>query len=396
MLEKRNADFPYILFLVYVLFYSGQSIYNTYLNLYLSQVGLSYSQVGMTISISTICVLAGQMNWGIASDRCRSKNLILSILLLAASMISLMFYLGSGYFYLIAAVSLFAFFFNPIVPLLDNYTIEYIEKNGKSDYGHLRMGGTIGYCITVLLIGLLLKDDYRGIFILVSAALFLCFMLYRTLPKISGYRSRENHTSWKDILGNRTLIGLILFSLIFNLGLSFFYSFYPIYFTEIGGNSSLIGTMMFLCAVSEIPMLLIIDKIVRKIGLEHTLIIAGIVTSARWLLLFVLRNPSAAIFVSLLHGIGYTSFSYCIITYIGRSVPKDMRATCQTLNALIGTVGSKVLFGYIGGLASEAFGANRIMLASSLLMLVSTCVFAMWSRDIERLSANLVQKKEAL
>ena len=52
--RPQREAFPICLFSLYVLFYSGQSIYNTYLNLYLSSEGLSDSQIGFIISVSTL------------------------------------------------------------------------------------------------------------------------------------------------------------------------------------------------------------------------------------------------------------------------------------------------------------------------------------------------------
>lgn len=385
----RKEGFPIFLFVFYLLFYSGQSIYNTYLNLYLDANGLTYSQIGVIVSVSTIFLLLAQMGWGILSDRSKYKNRVVSLLLALTIISALSFYINSSFLFLALAVTMFSVFFNPIVPLLDNYTMEYIEGR-RWDYGHLRMGGTIGYCITVLTVGFVIDESYSVIFYLVAFFLFLCFVISLCMPKIEGHRTEKTRSSFKELLNNKVLIGLILFNLAFSMGLNFFYNFYPIYFTSIGGNSSEIGSMMFFCAVTEIPMLLIIRKIVSRIGIRFTLILAGIVTTVRWILLYTISDPSVAIFVNLLHGFGYTSFSYCIITYISKSVPRDLRATGQMANALIGTVGSKVIFGYVGGIASEAIGANQMLLFSAALMGISTLIFFVWGSGKRELDRSVV------
>ena len=72
--QPQREVFPICLFSLYVLFYSGQSIYNTYLNLYLSSEGLSDSQIGFIISVSTLFILLAQLFWGWVSDRVKSKK----------------------------------------------------------------------------------------------------------------------------------------------------------------------------------------------------------------------------------------------------------------------------------------------------------------------------------
>lgn len=373
--------FPVRLFALYVLFYAGQSIYNTYFNLYLSSTGLTESQIGLIVSVSTVCLLAAQLFWGIVSDRASSKNGVLHLLYLAAALVSLCFYLGRSYWFLLLMGTAFAVFFNPLIPLQDNFVLEHLERS-RWDYGQVRMGGTIGYCLTVLFIGFFLRDDYRPIFWMVALCMVGCRLLCIGLPKVRGYRAQGAKRPWRELLGNRTLIGLILFNLVFSIGMNFFYNFYSIYYVSdaVGGSSSLVGLMMFFSAVSEIPILMLIHRMIKRLGIRGTLILAGCVTVLRWLLLAVLHQPAPILFVNLLHGMGYTGFSYCIITYIGKTMPHELRATGQSLNALLGNVVSKVLFGFLGGFASQSFGADRIMLFSAGMMAAGTLVFAVWSR----------------
>ena len=106
--QPQREVFPICLFSLYVLFYSGQSIYNTYLNLYLSSEGLSDSQIGFIISVSTLFILLAQLFWGWVSDRVKVKNRILELLYLATAVISLLFYVGSSFWFLLAAVTFFS------------------------------------------------------------------------------------------------------------------------------------------------------------------------------------------------------------------------------------------------------------------------------------------------
>ena len=145
---------------------------------------------------------------------------------------------------------------------------------------------------------------------------------------------------------------------------------------------------MFACSVSEIPMLFFIHRIIRKIGVRGTLILSGGVTVLRWALLFLLRDPILVIPVNLLHGIGYTAFNYCLVTFIARTVPRELRATGQTLNAIISNVVSKIMFGMVGGLASDLLGVGPVMLVNAVVMAVAILIFARWSASNPALAEN--------
>jgi PPP family 3-phenylpropionic acid transporter len=373
--------FPIRLFVIYYLFYACQSIFSTYLNLFLAGEGLGASRIGLIVSVSTGFILGAQLFWGMASDRARAKNSVLLLLYGASAGAALLFYAGGGFWFFLAAVSLLSVFFYPIIPLQDNIMLESFES-GRWDYGHIRMGGTLGYCVTVLGIGFILRDRYRVIFLIISLILGLCFIAALGLRRIDGSRGKARKTPYRELLNNKALLGMIAFNMAFSMGLNFFYNFYPIYFTSIGGDSALIGTMMFVCALSEIPVLLVINRWVARFGPEKILAAAGLVTALRWFLLFTLRNPYLIIAVNLLHGIGYTGFSYCVITYINHTVPRDLRATSQSVNAMLSTIASRVIFGYAGGLIAEHLGTNYLILLSGVTTAGASVVFVCWAKKV--------------
>ncbi|MCA5011343.1 MFS transporter, partial [Clostridioides difficile] len=70
-----------------------------------------------------------------------------------ASIISALgFYLTNSYWHVLFLVAAFSAFFVPIIPLNDNITLESLTGS-KWDYGRIRLGGTIGYAVTVVLAG---------------------------------------------------------------------------------------------------------------------------------------------------------------------------------------------------------------------------------------------------
>ena len=375
-----ESHFHTRLFSIYFLYYAGQAIYSTYLNLYLADAGLSQSQIGMTVSISTLFLLLTQTFWGDLSDRSKNKNTVLKILFLGSILSVCLFYASKSFWFLLFVITLLSLFFVPTVPISDNITLELLEKS-RWDYGQVRMGGTIGYAVTVLIIGFVLNGHYGDIFWMVAALLTAGFVLSMRLPRVQGYRSKKRKTPYREILKDKNMVALIVFSLAFYMGLNFYNNFYAIYFRSLGGTSAQIGILMFTCASTEVPCLIFMNRLIKRFGVQRVMLCAGLVTSLRWLLLFLLNQPVLIIAANLLHGFGFTAFSYGIITYINEHVPRDLRATTQSLNALISSVCSRVIFGFIGGIASEMLGANHIMLASGVIMAAATAGFALWSRN---------------
>ncbi len=359
---------------IYVVFYSAVAIFSGYLNLYLDSVGLSEPQIGAIASISTICTFFAQLVWGSIADKVNNKVRLMQFMMLVASLVSLLFYANTSFVYLAVLVSLFSVFFNPITPIQDALTLEMLEGK-KTDYGHVRTGGTIGYSFTALIVGSALQDRYRHIFWMVGIALLLCWILSFGYPKLTVIQEQVKIKTPKGLFKNKLLIGLVIFNFIFSIGMSFYYTFYPIYFVSIGGTSALVGTLMFVAAMTEVPMLFICRKLTNKIGIKNLLVIASLATMLRWFLLSIVVNPTLVIFVGVLHGVGYTSFSYSLVTYINDALPRHMRARGQSLNVLVGQVLPRVVFGYLGGLATSHFGIQRVLQANAILLGVAMLGF---------------------
>lgn len=372
-----DADkFPTRFFLLYILFYSGQAMYGVYFNLYLSNIGFSNTMVGLLAALSTLVLMVAQPFWGIMSDRAQKKNTILKILYVLAALSAIMYYQSTNYLYVILISLIFTMFFSSITPLQDNITLEYLSEK-KWDFGQIRMGGTIGYAITVVVSGVMIRNRYSQIFWVISLFLLLCFFMMLTLPPVPGFRTRTEKAPFSAIIKNKMFMCLIAFNLAYSLGVNFFYTYYPIYFESIGGNSSFIGVLMFTCAIAEVPFLLIIDKILKKFGIIKLLVAAAVVSSLRWFLMYFLTNPILIIITNLLHGFSFSSFTYCMVTYINKSVPKSLRATGQTFNTMVSAFFSKVVFGFLGGVASDIFGTNKLMLISSIITLLASVVFGL-------------------
>jgi len=374
--------FPARIFLLYILFYSGQSIYNTYLNLYLTEQGFTKAMIGAVMSISTIFLLLAQLFWGIASDRAKSKNTIIKALFGGCAAVALLFYISANYLYLLFIITLFSIFFSPIIPLNDNLTLELLEGT-EWDFGQIRMGGTIGYAVTVFAVGFTLKDQYSPIFWMTSVMMLFCLIIASGLPNVKKSQVKKGKTPFMEIFKNKTLISLVVFNIISSFGMNIYQSYYPIYFASIGGTSSQIGIMMFVSAVSEIPFLLVARRAVQKFGVEKIIIIAGLVTGIRWLLLYFVSSPTLIITTSLLHGVSFVGSNYCMTTFINKTVPADLRATSHSVFAFIGTFFSRIVFGYLGGLSGDLFGINNMMLVSSMVSFVGVIIFMISSKKLE-------------
>lgn len=372
----RGAEpFPFKMFMIYVLFYAGQAIYNVYMNLFLDQNGFTKTQLGLLSSVSTIVLVLIQPLWGILSDKSKSKNQIVGMLLLVCALAGLAFYASKTALWLAFCVLLFNVFFNPAVTLQDNYTLEMLE-GGRWDFGQLRLGGTLGYAACAALIGFAVQTNYNQIFWMMGVFFVITGGLYFTLPRVSGHREKKQKVKYSVLLKDRRLICMFLFNIVYSLGTAFFYQFFSIHYkNELGASSVMVGLLSTFGALSEIPFFWFAGRLQKRFGTKALMLFAGTAAAVRWLLLSMLTNTTAILFVNMLSGCGFVGFSYSMIRYINDNVPKSMRATAQSLNGILGTFFSRIIFTPISGILADHFSVSTVLFANGILMVGAVLLF---------------------
>ena len=380
---KKSDPFPIRLFLVYVFFYAGQAIYNVYLNLFLNSKGFTNTKLGLVSSISTAALVLIQPYWGILSDKSKGKNRIVGSLLMVCAAVGLCFYLSSAKIWLVFCVLCFNVFFNPAVTLQDNYTLEYLE-NRRWDFGQLRLGGTIGYASCAALIGFAVGTDYDQIFWMVAIFLTFTAINYFTLPKIAGHRAKKQKVRYSVLLKDRRLICMFLFNVIYSLGTAFFFQFFAIYYkNELGATSVMVGWLSTFGALAEIPFFWFAGRLQKKFGTKALMIFAGTAAACRWILLASLTDHYAILVANMLSGCGFVGFSYSMVRYINDNVPKEMRATAQSFNGILGTFVSKIIFTPISGLLADHFGVQPVLYMNGFLMVAAVISFVILFKKAE-------------
>ena len=376
LVADGREPFPFKMFLIYVLFYAGQAMYNVYLNLFLNQNGFSNTQLGLLSSVSTVVLILVQPLWGVLSDKSKSKNQIVGMLLLISAIVGLAFYASKTALWLSLCVLLFNVFFNPAVTLQDNYTLEMLE-GGRWDFGQLRLGGTLGYAACAALIGFVVETNYGQIFWMIGVFFIITGVLYFTLPRVSGHREKKQKVKYSLLLKDRRLVCMFVFNIVYTLGTAFFYQFYSIHYSnELGASSVMVGLLSTFGALSEIPFFWFAGRLQKRFGTKALMLFAGASAAARWLLLSMLTNTSVILVVNMLSGCGFVGFSYSLIRYINDNVPKSMRATAQSLNGILGTFFSRIIFTPISGILADHFSVSTVLLGNGLLMVAAVLLFA--------------------
>lgn len=374
MLEKSTR--VYLLFLgLYGVSYMGNAVYGTFMPVYLKNIGLSHTSIATLLSFGPLIAILAQPVWGNIGDRSESKNSVLQILLLGSAITVLLFPLSNQYIYLLMIICLTTFFQTSIYPLSDAITLEHLSRT-KWAFGPIRLAGTIGYAFMSVAFGMIAKRNISSIFLVYSIVMLVAIIISIQLPKIKGHQSHRKKVSLLVLLKNRKLMLFMLLNFIVQITLGYYYSFFPIYFQQLGGDSGLLGLSMLFSSISELPFLLFGDKIIRRFGIPAVLLGTAFFAGLRWLLLYFVHNPYLVLPIQMLHGLIFIVLMVTLAIYINQEVPKELKASGQTLNGLISLGLARIIGSMAGGVASEFVGMRDVFLYSAVVAFVTFIVFA--------------------
>ena len=388
--DERHERYPGYFLMLYALTYMTNAIFGTFMPVYLNRIGFTRAMTGSLLAIGPLVAVASQPVWGFVGDRAPSKNLILKVLLIGAAMAVLLFPVSNSWIWLLMIFALFTLFQSSINPMSDAITLEYLESR-RWQFGPIRLAGTIGYAAMSLLAGRLVEWNIKIIFPLYSLMALAGFLVMFRIPGVLGHHKTKRKLAPWLLLKNKPVMLLISFSFIIQITLGFYYSFFSIHFTNLGGSSSQLGLAMLITAASEIPFLLLADKIIRRFGVPLTLVLSSLIISLRWLLLHLVTNLSWIVAINAMHGLSFIVFQYCLAVFISKNVPDELKASGQTLNALLSMGIARLIGSMLGGMLSDRFGIQQMFLWTSLLGFAAALVFGTIFLRINRKQAKSTQ-----
>ena len=301
---------------------------------YLKDRGLTGIKIGIILSIPPFMMFLVQPFYGMLADRFGYKKCLLLSSILAS--LTYVFYIFDGGFVYLFVITVFmALFYNTLQPLLDSLSLKLVETNPKFSYGTLRIAGAAGWAFTGIITGQLIDAISTTVIFAISAVSMLLTFIFSFLlnyePKRSTSQANQSFENVKEVFANKTLLFLLLSVFLISAVATTIWNFYSIYMKENGASASLVGYGISFQGLCELPLFYFSAKIIGKLGIRNSLIITIFTTAVRMLLYSVVKNPYAAVFIEVLHGISWSLFWVVCVEYVNMLVKKDWRATGQSL-----------------------------------------------------------------
>lgn len=337
---------------------------------YLKGIGMNGTQIGLIVSIGPIVALIAQPIWGLASDRTHRPREILGALLLL-SLISSLFLVNAGSFYpFLLLYALLHFFLSGAVPLTDGMALGYMKRMG-TDFGKIRQWGAIGFAVATFVVGAVAEQWGTGIIFYVFALSQLVGFLF--LRNLRNDKRETSPSLRKGVMGlirmPRFLLFLLSAFLIFG-PMNSHNIYFGLLFEQMGGDLKGVGLAFLLFAGSEAPVMKFSGVITRKMGLENTILLAGLISSMRWFWYSTSPTPTLVLTLFFIQGLSVGLYLSCAAQYVRENTPDSLRMTALSLYASMGLGLGSMASNLVGGIVYDRMG---ILATYRLFSLFTLC-----------------------
>lgn len=378
---------------VFALIYMGNGSFSPYLQLYYKEAGLSTSQIGLITAIGPFASLIFQTAWGRLADR-TNRKFVLLLTLVASALCALLYLLGASYLYILFVAVLFVLFNMSVLPMSDAMALEFCTAN-RYRFSPIRMCGTIGYALMPILLGTFLSADLRRIFWAFFTFSMTAAVATLFFPASGQQQSRKAgasrpKVSIRPLLRDPLVIFLLIANFVISVGICA-YTYLPLYASELGYDNNICGLLNAFAAVSEIPSLLLIDAVLKKIKGQTIIVASSFFCALRLFLTYIggyCGEGALAVLTlaQLLQSVSYITNYYCSAKLIHDRFPEELKSTAQTLLAMVTAGFSRIVGSLLGGYLSESsvLGLQNTFLFFALFLLAGSFVVLIAQRRAAR------------
>lgn len=326
--------------MAYALMMLGSGVQLPFLPLWLSAKGLGAGEITFIVAgmMAVRTVSSPLFAW--VADHFRVRRKVITFCAIAAFLC----YAALGWIegvWAIAAMALLAsFFFAPVFPLAESYSVDASAALGL-DYGRIRLWASLSFLSGSLGSGILLTHlDPLDTAWLLAGAMGLTVVSVFLMPPEPEVMREVKPRSASSLGAMRFLFATSFPVFLLAAGLAqashgMMYSFSSVHWHDLGYSPFIIGMMWTVAVIAEVALLAFSNRIIEWTG-PGRIFLAGVVGGLlRWLLLAFVEDLPFVLLLQALHAASFAMTHLGTMHMIRLMVPERLRNRAQALNAAL-------------------------------------------------------------
>ncbi|MFH2009341.1 MAG: MFS transporter [bacterium] len=365
----------------YLLYFGALGALVPYWAPYLKHLGFRPAEIGQLVAIFMATRIVAPLLAGWLSDRTGHRMRLVRLASILTCVCFAGVFFGTSYLWIALVSAAFSFCRSATLPPYEAVTLNHLGRRTER-YGRIRLWGSIGFILGVVVLGALLEARGEPFLLPVCFGLFCVIAIVSlTIPDHPGRPVSGEAPRFFAILAQRDVVALFVVSILMVASHGPYYTFITIHLENQGYPKSQIGPIWALGVLAEIGIFLGTSRLLERFPARGLMLLSLGLTALRWLLIALYVNHLPILLgAQLLHAASFGLFHAVNIHLIHQKFTGPHQARGQALYASL----SHGLGGALGSLASgyawTALGHDNTYLAAALLPAVGFVVAALWLR----------------
>jgi PPP family 3-phenylpropionic acid transporter len=352
-----------------------------YWSLYLESLDFDAKTIGLLMATLHLSRIFAPALWGWIADKTgRRLQIIRTGAMLTWIIFIAMFWQDSAAG--IALVMLgYSFFWNAVLPQFEVVTLNHLGT-AQSKYSRVRLWGSIGFIITVLLVGYLL--DKISVSWIPSILLLLMILIWLNSLLIPEVKKTKDdglleRLSFRDVVFKPHIIAFFVITLLIQFSHGPYYTFFSLMMQSLDYTRTQIVMLWSLGVVAEILVFIVMHALIVRFGLRLIMLTSLALCVLRWTLLaYWPENIVMVIVAQLLHAATFGSLHAVGISLVHHYFPETMQGRGQALFSSVGFGVGGSAGAVVAGLLWGSYGSAVTFSVAAAVSLVAIVLAYVW------------------
>jgi len=354
-----------------------------FLSLYFESLGFSPARIGELVAIPMLMRCIAPNLWGWLGDATGQRLLIVRVGALLTALCFAGIFWRQDYWWLAAIMALHSFFWHAVLPQFEAITLAHLGSQ-SARYSQLRLWGSVGFILTVVLLGLLLQRAGMAVYPMAMFGIMLLIAVCSTLVPQPPRQPASAAVAGDGFLRRLRQPGVPAFFVavaLMQLSHGPYYTFLSIHLEALGYGRGLIGMLWALGVLAEIVLFMFMHRLLAWISLRQLLVVSFALAALRWLLLGTLAEEMLVLlFAQLLHAATFGAFHVASIHLVQQRFGERYQGQGQALYATLAGIGG-ALGALCSGYAWAGMGPTLTFAAAALAAFVGMLLLLLRLHD---------------
>jgi MFS transporter, PPP family, 3-phenylpropionic acid transporter len=367
----------------YLAYFAYIGAFTPYFPVYLAGRGLGSTEIAAVLSMPQLARIFAPAFWGWLADRTGARRavVITSCFALAAGFVAMPYVPGfAGIAALVAATSIIS---AGGLPLVEAITLSALA--GRSGhYGPIRLWGSVGFIVTVMLVGVWLDHHGSSSLPAIFLALAVAALVASVALPVGGAAPRPSADT-AALPGHTTAAVRALIGAGFCMAVAHgaLYAFFTLHLQRLGYSGKAIGALWTLGVLAEIAVFFWLPALFRRFSLSAILLASLLAAVLRFAAIGWAAGYLGVLLVAqLLHAATFGAFHAASVAAVHRLYPAAAHARGQALFSSLAYGGGGATGALLAGRAWEVGGPALTFSLAALSAAVGASLTA-WLRPLK-------------